>query len=191
MADDGGAEALAQVKDIFSGLKIPVYTVPGNHDYTKKQERKSYDDLFPDRLNYTFDRNGWQFVALDTTEGTKYEKTVISATTLKYLDDKLPTIDKKRPLVVLTHFPLGEGVRMRPTNADEVLRRLLEHNLKAAFSGHFHGFTEKMIGDAVLTTNRCCAFSKGNHDGTKTKGYFLVKAKDGKLERGFVEMKAS
>jgi 3',5'-cyclic AMP phosphodiesterase CpdA len=166
-----------------------MYTVPGNHDYTPKQERKAYDDLFPKQLNYAFDHGGWQYVALDTTEGTKYQDTTIAADTLKWLDDQLPKLDKKKPLVVFTHFPLGEGVKMRPKNADDLLKRLLPFNLRAIYSGHFHSFTEKKAGDAVLTTNRCCAFARGNHDGTKEKGYFLVTAKDGKLGREFAEVK--
>jgi 3',5'-cyclic AMP phosphodiesterase CpdA len=191
LADGGTAEQVGAVKDIFAGLKVPVYVVPGNHDYTPKQERKAYDDLFPGRLNYAFDHGGWQFVALDTTEGTKYQNTTIAADTLKWLDDNLPKLDRKKPLVVLTHFPLGEGVKMRPANADEVLKRLMPFNLRAAYSGHYHAFTEKTAGQAVLTTNKCCSFGRGNHDGTKEKGYFLVTAKEGKLARTFVEVKAA
>jgi 3',5'-cyclic AMP phosphodiesterase CpdA len=190
LAEDGAPSELGQVKEIFAGLKLPVYVVPGNHDFTKKVERTAYDDLFPDRLNYAFDHGGWQFVALDTTEGTKFQNTMIGDATLKWLDANLPKLDKKKPLVVVTHFPLGEGVRMRPKNADDVLKRLTDFNLRAVYGGHYHGFTEKKVGDAVLTTNKCCAFSKGNHDGTKEKGYFLVTSKEGKLERRFVEVKA-
>jgi len=190
LAEDGTATQLGAVKEIFAGLKLPTYVVPGNHDFAKGDDRKAYDDLFPDRLNYAFDHKGCQFVGLDTTEGTKYQNTTIAATTLKWLDAKLPKLDKKKPLVVLTHFPLGEGVRMRPKNADEVLKRFTGYNLRATYGGHYHAFTEKKAGDAVLVTNRCCAFSKGNHDGTKEKGYFIVTAKDGKLDRKFVEVKS-
>jgi 3',5'-cyclic AMP phosphodiesterase CpdA len=190
LANDGKADQFAAVKEQFAMLKVPVYAVPGNHDFTSKQERTAYDELYPDRLNYAFDHGGWQFVGLDTTEGTKYQDTTIAADTLKWLDDQLPKLDQKKPLVVFTHFPLGEGVKMRPKNADAVLKRLMPYNLLAAYGGHFHGFTEKTFGQAVLTTNKCCAFSRGNHDGTKEKGYFLVTAKDGRLTRTFVEVKA-
>src|SRR4051812_20778700 len=98
LADGGTAAQLTAVKDIFAGVKLPLFAVPGNHDYTPKQERKAYDELFPDRLNYAFDHAGWQFIALDTTEGTKYEKTRIAADTLKWLDAQLPKLDKKKPL---------------------------------------------------------------------------------------------
>jgi 3',5'-cyclic AMP phosphodiesterase CpdA len=190
LAEDGTAAQLGQVKEIFLSSKTPTYVVPGNHDYAKGDDRKVYDDLFPGRLNYAVEHNGWHFLALDTTEGTKWQDTTISTDTLKWLDGQLPKLDKKAPLVVVTHFPLASGVRMRPKNADEVLKRLIDYNLRAAYSGHYHAFTEKKAGDAVLTTNKCCAFSKGNHDGTKEKGYFLVTAKDGKLTRRFVEVKA-
>ena len=45
------------------------------------------------------------------------------------------------------------------------------------------------LGETVFTTNRCCAFARGNHDGTKEKGYFLCTARDGKFTREFVEVK--
>lgn len=189
LADGGTAEQLSAVRDTFARLTVPVYVVPGNHDFTPKEERKAYDDLYPNRLNYAFDHGGWQFVGLDSTEGTKSQNTTVAADTLKWIDAGLPKLDKKKPLVVFTHFPLGEGVRMRPKNADAVLKRFTPFNLRAVYGGHFHGFTEKSVGEAVLTTNRCCAFARGNHDGTKEKGYVLVTAKDGKLTRSFVEMK--
>ena len=80
---------------------------------------------------------------------------------------------------------------MRPLNADAVLERLIEFNLVAVFNGHFHGFTERTAGRTVLTTNRCCAISRGNHDGTTEKGYFLCRAAAGIIQREFVEVRTS
>ncbi|WP_029629705.1 metallophosphoesterase family protein [Zavarzinella formosa] len=189
LSEDGTAKQLDPVKQIFGGVKIPVHVVPGNHDYVKDSgERPHYDDLFPKQLNYRFDLHDWQFLALDSTESLKFQNTVINPDTLKWIDDQLPKLDKKKPLVVFTHFPLGEDVKMRPKNADEILKRLMDHNLQATYSGHFHAFTEKKAGKTVLTTNRCCAFSKGNHDGSTEKGYFLVKIVDGTLKREFIQM---
>lgn len=188
-ANDGKVEQQAAIRDLFKTLDKPFYTTVGNHDWASMTDRKGYDEIFPDRLNYQFEHQSWQFVALDTSEGTKSTGTKIQPHTIKYLDDTLPKLDKKRPTVVFTHFPLGEKVNMRPTNADDVLKRFQDFNLKAIYSGHFHGFTEKKSGEAILTTNKCCAFARGNHDGTKEKGYFLCKAKDDKIERTFVEVK--
>ena len=40
-----------------------------------------------------------------------------------------------------------------------------------------------------FTTNRCCALKRGNHDGTKEKGYFVCTADQAGISREFVEYK--
>ena len=82
---------------------------------------------------------------------------------------------------------LGPLVVYRATNAEAVLERFKEHALVAVFNGHYHAKTERMLGQTTLTTNRCCSFSRKNHDNSKEKGYFLCEARDGKVTRQFVE----
>jgi hypothetical protein len=60
--------------------------------------------------------------------------------------------------------------------------------LQAVLNGHFHAFTERPYGKTMITTNRCCAISRENHDKTKEKGYFLCQAREGKITRTFVEV---
>jgi predicted phosphodiesterase len=189
LAEHGKTEELAPVRDLFKSLKMPVHVVIGNHDYRTQEDRKPYEDLYPKSINFQFEHRGWLFLGLDTSEGLRYQKTSVQPHTLRWLNDTLPKLNQKQPLVVFTHFPLGPKVTNRPTNADAVLEHFKEHNLQAVFSGHFHGFTERQVGNATLTTNRCCSFSKGNHDGAKEKGYFLCHAKEGKVRRSFVEFK--
>jgi 3',5'-cyclic AMP phosphodiesterase CpdA len=189
LVEGGTPEQLAGVREVLKGLGLPYYAVVGNHDWRTQTDRKPYEEHFPDRINYHFGQGGWQFVCLDTSDGVRYAKTAVQPATLKWLDDTLPKLDRSRPTVVLTHFPLGPDVTNRPTNAEEVLKRFVGYNLRAAFSGHYHAFTEKKVGEAVLTTNRCCALKRNNHDRSKEKGYFVCKAKDGKVERTFVEVK--
>lgn len=189
LSEDGTAKQLDRAKAVLTSLAVPTHHVPGNHDYQKPADRKVYDDLFPKQLNYHFDHGGWQFVALDTTEGTKYEKVTAGKPTLDFLDATLPKLDPSKPTVLFTHFPLGRGVKMRLTNADAILDRFKPVNLRAAFNGHYHAFTENTARETVVTTNRCCAHARHNHDGTKEKGYFVVDAKDGRVTRAFVEVK--
>jgi len=108
--------------------------------------------------------------------------------TLQWLDDTLPNVEKWRPTVLFTHFPLGLLTPYRPLNAEAVLARFKDYNLQAVFNGHFHGFTARWFGNATITTNRCCAISRENHDGTKEKGYFVCEARDGHITRTFVEV---
>jgi 3',5'-cyclic AMP phosphodiesterase CpdA len=188
LVEKGLHDHLATVRKIFAELGVPVYTVPGNHDYLTNTDRTAYDSLFPDRLNYSFEHGGWQFIALDSTQGSAYEKTKIQPATLRWVDDLVPRLDRNRPTVILTHFPLGTGVRYRPANADALLEKFRDVNLRAVFNGHFHGFTEHQYHNAPVTTNRCCALKRDNHDKTKEKGYFVCTANNGVIEREFVEV---
>ncbi len=188
LAEDGKAEQLDPVRTIYRGLDLPLHIVIGNHDWRAENDRKAFDDLFPKAGNYSFVYRGWQFVGLDSTDGPK-AKAAVRGETLKWLDGALPKLDKKKPLVLFTHFPLGPWVIYRATNADELLGRFKDYNLQAVFNGHFHASTERRVRAATLTTNRCCSFSHKNHDGSKEKGYFLCQAKEGKVSREFVEYK--
>jgi calcineurin-like phosphoesterase family protein len=189
LAENGTAAEIAMARDAFKTLGLPLYVVPGNHDYRPAdQSRAAYDDLFPHSLNYTFEHAGWQFVALDSTDGTHYEAIDVHDETLHWLDDTVLKLDRKRPAVVLTHFPLGDNVPWRPKNADAVLARFADLNLRAVFNGHYHGDTSRSFHDAEVTTRRCCALKRANHDRSPEKGYCVCHVKDGRITREFVEV---
>ena len=188
LSEDGSAKQVGGVKAAMETLKLPLHVVVGNHDYVPKtKNRAAYEQLFPKAINYAFEHKGWNFVALDSTDGVKAQANVLPPT-MNWLDQNLKKIDKSRPMLLFTHFPLGPGVSNRSLNADAVLERFKGHNLSCVFGGHHHGFTEKKVEEVVLTTNRCCSLTKANHDGTKEKGYFVCSAKEGKVAARFVQV---
>ena len=142
------------------------------------------------RLNYRFELAGCQFLALDTTQGRSVYRTRIPAETLTWLDDRLPTLSRDRPLIVLTHFPLGRNW-LRPVNAHEVLDRLRPFPLQATFSGHWHGLTERHENSVHLSTGRCCSWWRTNHDGSPLKGYALCHVRSGAVTHEFVSVPVS
>jgi len=188
LSHHGNEQELGAVKEIFARLGIPFYAVPGNHDYLTQTDRSDYDAVFANRLNYYFEHKGWQFIAFDSTEGLRADKTTIHEPAVRFLTETSKKISKTQPLIAFTHFPLGETVKMRPQNAESVLEMFEHHNLQATFGGHFHGFTQRSFEHATLVTNRCCSFSQGNHDGTTEKGFFLCEAKEGRVTRSFMEV---
>src|SRR5262249_3653331 len=114
LSEHGTAKQLTGVRDVFKETKMPVKVVIGNHDWKNNTDRKAFEQTFPDSLNYTFEHGGWQFVAFDSSHGTR-ARVAVQPGALKWLDDKLPKLDRKKPLVVLTHFPLGPKVPNRLT----------------------------------------------------------------------------
>jgi len=189
MTEHGKPEHHGTVREILNGLKLPVHVVIGNHDYLAvTSDRAPYDKTYPESLNYAFVHRGWQFIGLDTSEGLKFENTSVPQHTLRWVDERIGKLDKERPTIIFTHFPMGPGVKYRPLNADALLERFKPLNLQAIFCGHYHAFTETKFSKTIVTTNRCCALKRGNHDGTKEKGYFVCTARDGKVTREFVEL---
>jgi predicted phosphodiesterase len=186
ISDWGQDFHFAALKDIFGVLKKPVHVVCGNHDWADWDNRKPYVDAYPNSLNYTFEHRGFQLIGLDSTERTMLRASV-SPETLGWLDKNLPRIDKNRPLIVFTHFPMHPRLQWPSRNSADVLARFTEHNLQAIFGGHCHAYRAAEAGRAFVVTNRCCSVNVRNHDRTTPeKGYFLCHAKDGQVSREFV-----
>lgn len=188
LTEHGSKRQNGTIKDVLKGLKVPTYYVPGNHDFDESGSRKGYDDAFPQMVNYRFEHGGYQFLGLDTTQGRAGSNTVISKSTLDFTAAAITQLDKKKPLVVFTHFPLGFLMPSRPKNANDLLALLAEHNVQAVFNGHFHSSTQRAWAGTTITTNTCCSFRKANHDFDWRKGYFLCTAHEGSVEREYVLM---
>lgn len=187
LANSGKRESLEKMDRLMGLTGMPYYVTPGNHDLDVSPVDGYYAEIYPDRKNYTFTRNGWQFVVVNTTEGTKWKDVTIADTTFAWLDENLPKLDPTLPTVLATHFPIAATVRMCPLNAERLLARCLGFNLRGTFSGHFHGQSKVQQGVCEMTTNVCVARVRGNHDGTDFKGYWICDgAADGTLTREFV-----
>ena len=191
LTDDGTAEQFAGIKEMFSLLEIPVFATPGNHDVSADGGRRDvYEQFFPGTTNYAFERGGWQFISVNSAESRGYKDTSVPSETLRWLDDNLKKFDKKTPTIVSTHFPLGDGMTYRPKNADDLLERFKELNVRHIFNGHWHGYREVPFQEGFITTDRCCSRLRNNADGSPAKGWFHCQIRDGKLSRTFVSAPA-
>jgi len=173
LTEYGQVEQFTAVKEIFGSLGVPLYATLGNHDYLTPTSHAPFDQVFPNSLNYHFEHHGWQFIGLDSTDGQGVVFTHIQPATFAWMDATLPTLDHKKPTVVFTHFPLGQAVLCRPFNADDILNRFDSFNLRATFSGHWHGYAERHFEHATVTNSRCASWWRSNNDGSPQKGYFL------------------
>ncbi len=187
LTEHGTAAEFDGIKALLKTTGMEMKVVPGNHDWATQTDRKGYEEAWPDSLNYSMESGGWQFVFLDSTDGTK-ARVAVQAPTMQWVEQNAPRLNKNRPTVLVTHFPLGEGITNRATNADALLEHFKEINLRAVFNGHHHAFTEKSRGEIIFTTDKCCSFRANNHDRTTEKGFFVCEVADGKLSRRFVEV---
>lgn len=190
LADKGQPESIAAIARLAGDAGLRFHATPGNHDNDLEENTAIFDRVLPGQLNYTFGYRGWRFIAIDTTEGKKWGKSHVSPVTLAWLDAELPKLDPLAPTVLFTHFPLASSTPMCPLNAEDVLQRFKDFNLRLVLGGHHHGRTEVSRNSYMLVTNACCSRVAGNHDGTTTKGYWLCHTRaKGTVEREFVEFK--
>jgi predicted MPP superfamily phosphohydrolase len=188
LLDDGTADQANALHDILAKLKIPYHVTCGNHDYHTQTDRSAFTSVFGDKFNTFFEVEGWQFVALDTADGTKASNFDCKKDTLDFAASLPTKLDKAKPTFLFTHFPLAAGVTNRLRNADTLLEPFKQLNLLATFSGHYHAFTEKTIlTNVTATTDVCCSRKRANHDNKFEKGFFRLDAADGKCKRTFVE----
>jgi len=187
LANSGTRESLETMSRLSKLAGMPFYPTPGNHDLDDEGDAGNYAAVFPNRFNYTFVQNGWQIVVIDSTDGVLWDKSTISDQTLAWLDATLPTLDPRAPTILATHFPLAAEVTYRPLNAEEVLTRFDQLNLRGVFCGHFHANTVRQRGDYEIVTCVGLGCVRANHDGTAEKGYLVCDGSpDGTLTRTFV-----
>lgn len=188
LAHKGAPASIAAVAKLAREAGLRFHATPGNHDNDLEESTAIFDRVLPGQLNYRFEHLGWQWVMIDSTEGKKWGQMHVQPATLAWLDAELPKMDPIRPMVLATHFPLASSTPLCPLNAEEVLARFVNHNLRLVLGGHHHGRTEVVRGDYALVTNACCGRVVGNHDGTTAKGYWLCRTQsDGRVRRDFVE----
>lgn len=182
----GAREAeFAGIRDAFKTLGLPVYVTPGNHDMAADGGHRLFDAYFPGQFNQCFEHRGRQFIGVNSAVDQSYEKTRIPASTFDWLDKNLGRLVPSKPTVLFTHFPLGQGVTYRPVNADDLLERFRDFNLQAVLNGHWHGFSQTRWRGAWIATSRCCARSRGNHDGSDKKGWLVCDAKEDRIDLRF------
>jgi hypothetical protein len=186
LSTTGSAAEFGGMKDLLPLLKMPVHVTLGNHDVTSKGDRTLFEQFFPDQTNYSFEHRGWQILSVNSVESRHAENTKIPEETLKWVENSLKKLDRNKPTILSTHYPLGYGIVRRPKNASNLLDSFQNFNVQGVFNGHYHGFIQTLFKDAIVSTNRCCSRSRSNYDHSPLKGWYVCQARQGLLTRRFV-----
>ena len=192
LGTSGKRSELEVAKNVLDGLKMPYYPIVGNHDAARRGDNQEtvFKEIFGlASTNYHFVKKGVSFIGIDHGCGSNYGKNQVCPETMAWIKDTLTTIPAARPIVLFSHYPFAKGVKYQTKNANAVIALFKGHNLRAIVSGHFHGNTETIENGILMTTSACASGTRGNHDGTKAKGYrvFTLDA-DGRISTEFKEV---
>jgi 3',5'-cyclic AMP phosphodiesterase CpdA len=187
LASDALPEELTGAKRLLDNLTKPYHVLPGNHDATNEPGATltAYEAVFGAPCwSHTY--GGWHFLGLDSTEGTKSDVTV-APERLAWLDTAVAALPPGAPVALLLHHPLNPHSKaFRIKNADDILARFKDRPLRLAAAGHFHGNQDETHDNILFTTTACCSVTRGNHDGTKIKGYRLYHCNANQITAQFI-----
>ena len=174
LATDGQQSELELAKELLGELDMPCHVVQGNHDvlHPAGGDEALFRAVFSMKANsYHFEAKGIHFIVIAHGCGRSYRKNSVSPEVLAWMRETLHGIKDQSPFVLVSHYPFARGVTYATPNAAEVLSLFKGRNLLAVMSGHFHGNTENIENGVLMTTTACSSGTRGNHDGTKAKGY--------------------
>jgi hypothetical protein len=136
---------MAEFKSIVADLKVRnVRFMPGEHD-ASLDRGAAFKEFFGDP-NYTFDHKGVHFIVIDNVSdpGAK-----IGDEQLAWLRSDLARLDKKAPIVVLTHRPLFDLVPKwdwATRDGAQAVEMLMPYENVTVFYGHIHQEHHHMTG---------------------------------------------
>lgn len=148
-----------EYKAIVSGLSMPLYLIPGNHDIATSGHLQPYV-ANAGQPYYSFDREGMHFVVLDASRWESSDR--LPSEQLDWLAADLVKEADAKYTFVFYHRPYWDGT----TNAgkpDTLHKLFVRHGVDAVFAGHYH------------------RYSSGEYDGIK---YTVVGSSGGGAEPG-------
>lgn len=132
----GTSEEYRSYRDLFAELRIPLISVPGNHDIRWSAIGKEGFVRWLGPLRRHWERGGCHFFALDSTALLEHHGHFEEAD-LRWLEGRLRRLPRGAPVFLFFHHWVATGERMVDNEA-RLLELLEPYNVKAVFVGHGH-----------------------------------------------------
>lgn len=182
-------------------IKVPFYSLAGNHDLRMMQSRKEVEDIMGyEHSTFSFNLNGYHFILLgnDVVEdisrerGGLFRTQYISSEDLKWLEKDLANNDL--PTLIFTHFGVAEddlkenwwfhddfecGLLKNRKQLKEIIEKY--KNILGFFSGHQH-WTKKIIENNITYYILGSLTENINNDNIPDGVYFVVNLEDDKMQ---------
>jgi len=136
---------MAEFKTIVADLRVRnVRFMPGEHD-ASLDRGEAFKEFFGD-THYAFDHKGVHFIVIDNVSDPRAK---IGDEQLAWMRTKLGRLDKKAPIVVLTHRPLFDLAPKwdwATRDGAQAVDMLMAYENVTVFYGHIHQEHHQMTG---------------------------------------------
>jgi 3',5'-cyclic AMP phosphodiesterase CpdA len=153
------------VQHVLSGLSVPTFYVPGEHDVLD-DDKRAYLDRFGKGTRgagwYSFDHGGVHFIGLVNVMNLKTGGLgLLGAEQLAWLERDVKHLKSSTPVVVFAHIPLwsvypewGWGTE----DSERALSYLKRFGSVSVLNGHIHQVMQKVEGHVTFHTAMSTAF---------------------------------
>jgi len=198
---DKDIENLNFIWNIFKDIKVPFYSLAGNHDLRSMESREEVENIMSYKHStYSIDIKGYHFVFLGLNVNTNIgdaEGGILKTQFISYEDMKWLKKDLEQnilPCIVLNHFGIAEddmkdnwwfekcpeyALLGNRKELKEILKN--DRNLLAVFSGHQH-WTKTITEDGITYYILGSMTENINNDGIPDGVYFEVNLEDRKID---------
>ena len=136
---------MSEARDIIKTLNVKtVRFLPGEHD-ASSDNGAAFKEFFGE-THYTFDHKGVHFIVLDNVSDPT---AALGDAQLNWLKADLAQLDKKQPIVVLTHRPLFDLAAdwdWVTKDGQKAIDMLMPYEHVVVFYGHIHQEHHQMTG---------------------------------------------
>ena len=170
ISGDGSPESYENLQRLLHPLRLPAYSLPGNHDCPIAMEEVLNLRLFSRRKS--FERGGWNFILLNSCVPEQVHG-YLSLETLDWLDSQLTILDDKPTLIALHHPPFLVGSQWLDKsglqNPEDLFAIINRHpHIKLVICGHIHQEFEYQHHQVhyLSTPSTCIQFQPNRPDFT-------------------------
>jgi 3',5'-cyclic-AMP phosphodiesterase len=161
-------DAFDTAAQMLGATKLPVYTVPGEHDILE-EDRKSYLNRYGKGTRgdgwYSFNAHGVHFIGLVNVVNLQGNGLGdLGHEQLEWLEKDVKGVSSSTPIVLFAHVPLwvvyqdwGWGTK----DGAQALSYLKRFGSVTVLNGHIHQVMQKVEGHVAFHTARSTAFPQG------------------------------
>lgn len=135
ITEEGDRESLQKAKNALDKLNVKYYAVLGNHETTWSESgMTAFGDIFGSE-RVQFEYNGFLFLGFNTGPFIRMADGHVVPQDIAWLKKELKKYGKKKPVILVTHYPLKDG---DVDNWYDVTDAVRPYNIRMFVGGHYH-----------------------------------------------------
>lgn len=135
LTEEGDRGCLEKAKSCLDLLKVPYYTVLGNHE-TKWSDSgcTAFGEIFGGET-FEFEHKGFLFLGFNSGPLMRMAYGHVVPQDITWMKERMEKAGKDKPVILVTHYPMREG---DVDNWYEVTDAVRPYNIRLFIGGHYH-----------------------------------------------------